>query len=69
MPEGPPLEVAEVLALGPPLRVVSGPPLEVLVGLKAEEAVKVELEMDLEGGRQVQAWCDPLLVASFGRVL
>ena len=47
------MEVAEVLALGPPSEVVSGPPLEVLVGLKAEEAVKVELEMDLEGGQQV----------------
>ena len=68
MQEGKPLEVAEVLALGPPLEVVSGPPLEVLVGVKAEEAVKVELEMDLEGGCQVQAWWDPLLVASFGRV-
>ena len=51
VPEGPPLEVTEVLALGPPLEVVLGPPLEVLVGLKGDEAVEVELEMDLEGGR------------------
>ena len=50
MPEGAPLEVADVLALWPPLEVVSGPPLEMSVGLKAVEAVKVELEMDLEGG-------------------
>ena len=53
VPEGPPLEEAEVLALGLPLEVVSGSPLEVLVGPKAEEAVKVELEVDLEGGQQV----------------
>ena len=69
MLEGPPLEVAEVLTLGPPLEVVSGPPLEVLASPKAGEAVEVELELDLEGGRQGQAWWDPLLGASFGRVL
>ena len=58
-----------MLALGPPLEVVSGPPLEVLVVLTAEETVRVELEIDLEGGQQVQAWWDPLLGASFGKVL
>ena len=69
VPEGPPLEKVEVLALGPPLEVVLGPPLEVLVGLMMEDAARVELELDLEGGQQVQAWWDQLLVASFGKAL
>ena len=38
--EGPPLEGAEMLVLGPPL--------EVVVGLMMEEAARVELELDLE---------------------
>ena len=53
VPEGPPLEVAEVLARGPPLEVVSGPPLEVLAGSMMEEAARVDLELEVEVGQQV----------------
>ena len=48
--EEPPLEVAEALATGLFLEVVSGPPLEVVVGPMMEEATTVELELDLEVG-------------------
>ena len=50
--EEPPLEVAEALAMGPPLEVVSGPPLEVVVGQLLEETARVEWELGLGEGRQ-----------------
>ena len=52
----PHLEVAEVLATGPPLEVVLGPPLEVVVGLFLEKAARVERELGLGEGWWVLAW-------------
>ena len=61
VPEGPPLEVAEVLALGPPLEVVMGPMME--------EAARMELELGSEVGQWVNAWWGQLLVANSGKDL
>ena len=50
-----PLKLAEVLALGPPLEVVSGPPLE--------EAATEEQESGQGMVRQVEGWWRRHLVA------
>ena len=42
--------MAEALAMGPPLEVVSGSPLEVVVGLSSVETARVERELGLGEG-------------------
>ena len=61
--------MAEGLATGPPLEVVSRPPLEVVVGLSLEEAARVERELGMGEGQRVLDWWDQHICANFRRDL